>query len=155
MNQDDNKSRHWWRDGFYDWGLTRQDQRNYTRAVMLTISLLFLHMLAGLNLTAAPESYKTIPLWLWIFALSPLLLLPFVIYAWRRFLRETEELIRRIHLESAAIGFGWGMAIYFVYSVFGDIFFQLKTENPFEITVGIMAFVYVFCLSVRIRKFSE
>jgi len=98
MNQVNSNTpmRRWWQGWFVDWRLAKRDQRNYTKATVLTVSLMGLYMLAGVNLKAAPESYLTIPLWLWILAMSPLVLLPFVIQAWRRFLNETEELFYQL-----------------------------------------------------------
>ena len=55
-----------------------------------------------LNFLAMPEAVQ------WVVALAPTLIALVVLQTYLRFLRMTDEMMRRIHLQGLAIGFGTG-----------------------------------------------
>ena len=106
--------RSWWM-----WGMcgdyTPRDKENMQRYVLAvvawTTSFAVATVLLRFNRDAlGPVAYAV--------AVIPTLFGIGVIYSYVRFLREADELVRRVHLEALAVGFGVGMLFMMGYRLF-------------------------------------
>jgi hypothetical protein len=95
-------------------GLSELDRRNLRRynAWALIFALGFMASIVLLATTSLTETAVVA----WTVALVPDVLGVMAVRAYVRFLREADELVRKIHLEATALGFGAGVVFILGYS---------------------------------------
>ena len=104
---------------WFSWGchgfLSERDRRNLRRynAWVFAFALAFVTSVALLTKTSLGEAAAVA----WIVALVPDVLGVMAVRAYVRFLREADELVRKIHLEATALGFGAGVVFILGYSL--------------------------------------
>jgi hypothetical protein len=90
----------------WDADLTARDQRNI-RPIKIYASLWAISFLAAvLFLPRGTGGIETQPVWAWFVAAIPVPLGALFAHYYLRFIRETDEMMRKIHLEALAAGFG-------------------------------------------------
>jgi len=104
---------------WFSWGchgsLSERDRRNLRRynAWVVAFALAFVTAVALLTKPSLGEAAAGA----WIVALVPDVLGVMAVRAYVRFLREADELVRKIHLEATALGFGTGVVFILGYSL--------------------------------------
>ncbi len=104
---------------WFSWGchgyLSERDRRNLRRynAWVIAFTLAFVTSVALLTKTSLAEATAAG----WVVALVPDVLGVMAVRAYVRFLREADELVRKIHLEATALGFGIGVVFTLGYSL--------------------------------------
>ncbi len=87
-------------------GLSSRDRRN-ARPMYICMALWGLSFLiAHLFLPRGDGSMAAQPLWAWPVTILPIILGVLFAYYYQRFIRETDEMMRKIHLEALATAFG-------------------------------------------------
>lgn len=104
---------------WFSWGcngdLSERDRRNLRRynAWVLTFGFLFVASVALLARSGVVEG----TVMRWIVALVPDVVGVMAVRAYVRFLRDADELVRKIHLEATALGFGAGVVFILGYAL--------------------------------------
>lgn len=111
----DTETRKWW-ECFA--GSREADRRNNVRLVVWALAW-------AVGLTAVSQYVKGNPGLEgptgWVLALIPAVLALMVLLAYLRFMRETDELVRRIQRNGMAVGFGSVVMFGMTYAVFEDV----------------------------------
>jgi hypothetical protein len=141
------KQTSWWNTELRECDRTPQDRRNQQRVVVL----LFFWMVSfvALSILIREGNLQSGPLAWGAVGVSTVLGVAMLL-AYRRFLSETDELQRRIQLESLAWGFGGGfVAVYSAHLLdrLGAI------EGELAVLGGVMAFFYFLGLVVSHRRY--
>ncbi len=127
---------------------SKQDQRNQIHFVIWT----FLWALSLVAVTWGLKSDYDFPYRLdWLLAIVPTLLGIAVLISYIRFLRETDEMLRKIQLEGLAIGFGVGVLFTAGYQLFETVGAPAIDSHD---TVAIMMFAWVFGQLLAMRRYQ-
>lgn len=149
MNEDNRSGgsgegrRPWWAIGCSP-TMARGDRRNLRRfnALLFLWLVTFAGTLAVLRLQ--PDGLGA---WRFVVAATPALFLLVALLAYIKFIREADELTRKIQLESLAFGFGAGFWVMFGYSMLVK-----AGAPPLDTTDASMAMVFAYMVSVAMAQ---
>ena len=132
------------------------DKRNLIKASLWTFSFCVLLAISAV-VTDPPRDgeFLSRPWWQWVVILAPILPGIMAIPLWHRFLKNAEELIKRIYTEAAATGFAVFLIVFLSLGFIGKIF-GIEDSND-TITMAFCFTVFCFSLSLqyRLRKYNE
>lgn len=124
------------------WMGTERDRRN--RVATLRWSILLAAGVVG-SAFMLREGFGNSAALKWAIAAIPIALLIPWLLSYLRFIREADELIRKIQLEGLAVGFWAGFAFGIVYTVLGAVGLpRLDAASGIAFMVAIMALGYAF-----------
>lgn len=134
-----------------DPGLTRRDRRNLKPlkfyAAIWLVSFLFVHL-------TMPRGDGTIadqPLWVWAVIAVAIVSGMFLAHAYLRFIQGADELMRKIHIEALAFGFG----VAFVFGMGADLLAQVGIPKASGVTWAVMIAAYSIRLRVSRKAYCE
>jgi hypothetical protein len=132
-----------------DLGLTRRDRRNLKPlklyGAIWLVSFLFVH------LTRGEGTLETQPVWAWSAIAVAVISGVLLAHAYFRFIQGSDELMRKIHVE--ALAFGFGMA--FVFGMGADLLGQVGLDDAAEGTWAVMIVAYAVKLRISRKAYSE
>lgn len=133
----------------YDPGFTRRDRRNLKPlklyGAIWLVSFLFVH------LTRGEGTVETQPIWAWAAITVTILAGALLAHAYFRFIQGADELMRKIHIEALAFGFGAA----FVFGIGADLLAQVGLDDAAEGTWVVMIVAYAIKLRVSRKAYSE
>jgi hypothetical protein len=134
-----------------DPGLTRRDRHNLKplkfHAAIWLVSFLYAHLV----LPRGDGSLAAQPLWVWPVLAAPIVAGVLLAYAYLRFIQGADELMRKIHAEALAFGFG----VAFVFGMGADLLGQVGLDDAAEVTWAVMIAAYALRLRFSRRAYSE
>ena len=141
----------------WDAQLNARDRRNVKPiklyallwAISFLLAVLMLPVSDGMVFGQAELSEQ--PVWAWILAAIPIPLGVMLTHYYLRYIRQTDELMRKIHLEALATGFG----VAFVFGMGFILFGQLGLERFSGLTWHLMLIAYIWKLRSAQREYSE
>jgi len=131
--------------------LTPHDRRN-VRPMTICMLLFFVSFLiAHLFLPRGDGSMAAQPLWAWPATILPIILGALLAYYYQRFIRETDEMMRKIHLEALATAFG----VAFVVGMSAGLLDQMDVPKVgrADLTWSMMVVTYSVRLKMLTRKY--
>ena len=135
-----------------DAGLTSSDRRNlrpmYICMALWGVSFLIAHLF----LPREDGSMAAQPLWAWPVTILPIVLGVLLAYYYQRFIRETDEMMRKIHLEALATAFG----VAFVVGVAAGLLAQIdvpRIDEADDLTWAAMVGTYSVRLKMLARRY--
>ena len=121
----------------------RRNQKQFTLwALLWAITLVASTWLLREEFFSAPLS--------WLFAIVPSLVGLGGLFAYMRFLREADELVRKIELEGLAIGFGIGVLFLMGYQLLEQVGLPAISAH---ITAAVMLFAWLFGQVLARRRY--
>jgi hypothetical protein len=130
--------------------LTRRDQRNLKPlklyAAIWFVSFLFVHLTLPRGNTVEVQ-----PIWAWPAIALAIVAAALLAHAYYRFIQGADELMRKIHIEALAFGFGAA----FVFGVGADLFGQVGLDDAAEGTWAVMIVAYALRLRFSRKAYSE
>jgi hypothetical protein len=133
----------------YDPGLTRRDRRNLRPlklyGAIWLVSFLFVH------LTRGQRTLEAQPLWAWAAIAVAIVAGALLAHAYYRFIHGADELMRKIHIEALAFGFGAA----FVFGIAADLLGQVGLDDAAEGTWAVMIVAYALKLRFSRKAYSE
>lgn len=134
----------------WDADLPARDQRNI-RPIKIYASLWAISFLAAmLVLPRGDGSMETQPVWAWLVAAIPVPLGALFAHCYMRFVRETDEMMRKIHLEALAAGFG----VAFVFGLALIMLGELGMTRFGGLAWHLMLITYVWKIHMAKREHS-
>jgi hypothetical protein len=132
-----------------DPGLTRRDRRNLKPiklyGAIWLVSFLFVH------LTRGEGTVETQPAWAWAAIAVTIVAGALLAHAYFRFIQGADELMRKIHIEALAFGFGAA----FVFGIGADLLGQVGLDDAAEGTWAVMIIAYAIKLRISREAYSE
>ena len=134
-----------------DAGLTSSDRRNLRPMYICTLLFTVSFLIARLFLPRGDGSMAAQPLWAWPVTILPIVLGVLLAYYYQRFIRETDEMMRKIHLEALATAFG----VAFVVGMSAGLLDQIDVPKvgKADLTWSIMVVTYSVRLKMLARKY--
>jgi peptidoglycan/LPS O-acetylase OafA/YrhL len=121
-----------------DPGLTARDRANRKPLVTCAALWALSYHAAHLLLPRGSGAMDTEPLWGWALIALSVALGSLLAFYYLRFVRGLDELMRRIHIEALAVGFG----VAFVFGMAVDLLAQIGLDRFNEITWAVMVMAY-------------
>jgi hypothetical protein len=138
------------RSGPWDAGLTHRDKRNFKPLAICFGLWTASFIAASLFLPRGFFAPAALPPWEWPLAILPLVFGTLVAYYFQRFLRGTDELMRRIHLEALAVGF----AAAFVFGMGAGLLNRLGVPQVSGLTWAVMVIGYLVKLALSSTQYD-
>ena len=130
-------------------GLTTRDQRNARRWSICLLVWVASFTTAVVILPVSDGSIGAQPMWAWALAAVPVIPGVLLVRLHLRLMRETDELMRKIHLEALAVGFG----VAFVWGMSAALLGQLGIHKPEGVTWFAMYLAYWLKLGLAVRRY--
>jgi len=138
--------RPWWAWGCHD-QMTPEDLRNHGRLNLAVLSWLAVFALAVILVRKDVVTGRP---WDVLVAISPIPVSLWVLHRYRRFLAQTDELNRKIHLEAAALAFGGGIVLMFGWTLLESV--GAPRMGATEPVVPMVA-IYAIAQSLATRRY--
>jgi hypothetical protein len=133
-------------DNACDPGLTSRDHRNMRALRYVAIPWFVSFLAAHLFLPPSEDQIASVPTWVWPLMGIPIALGTLMAYYYYRFIQGADELVRKMHVEALAVGFGTA----FVVGMVGDLFGQIGV--PKLSTLTWVAMLVAFSIRLNISK---
>ena len=132
-------------------GLPARDRRNWRRMTICLLLWAFSFVGAHIFLPQGDGSMAAQPVWAWPVTILPIILGVLLAYYYQRFIRETDELMRKIHLEALATAFG----VAFVVGMSAGLLAQMDVPkmNKADLTWSLMVVTYTVRLKMLARRY--
>lgn len=134
-----------------DPGLTRRDQRNLRPLRLYAVIWAASFMFAHLFLPTDVGGPGTMPFWAWPVLAISIVFGSLLAHAYWRFIREADELLRKIHIEALAVGFG----VAFVFGMGANLFDQVGIPKVAQVTWAVMLLAYSLRLRISRKAYCE
>jgi len=152
MNQSDGSAGRWW---FASWIFHGPDGRNARRATLWTSAFCVLLMIGGLGYGPVETGdFRIFSVWRWLLTLAPVVPGIFAIFAWRRFINNAEELLKRIYTEAAAFAFSVALVLFPGIYIAARVFGEAEAANANLLVFVIVLLTFLFGVQHRLRKFD-
>jgi len=135
----------------WDAGLNTHNQRNIRPIKFYALFWSISFVAAVLFLPLGDGTRETQPIWAWLLAAIPVIPGTLLAHHYLRFIRETDELMRKLHLEALAAGFG----VAFVFGTGFILLGQLEMTKFTGLTWHLMLLTYIWKLRSAQREYSE
>lgn len=112
-----------------DEGLPARDRASARTATRWMVLWAVSFLAAILVLGPFPGGAAATPVWAWGLVLLPIVPGAFALRAYIRYLREGDELIRKIHVEAAVVGFGVASVMSVGFNLLGQLFGQWEDSG--------------------------
>jgi len=133
-------------------GLPAHDRENAKRASIWMGVWAATFIAAIVVLGPVPGGVRATPWWAWLLAVLPVAPGVMALRAYVRYLREGDELVRKIHVEAAAVGFGVASVVSIGFNLLGQLFGQW--EDSGAMTFLAMWIAYSVALNRARRRFQ-
>jgi len=155
MNQSDGGARQWWQGLFGSWIFHGPDARNAVSAWGWTTVFGVLLTLGGLPYGPVEiGEFRTFSVWRWILILAPLVPGLMAIVAWRRFLKNAEELLQQIYAEAAGLAFAVALVLFIGIYLAGRILGGAEAGDASQVVFAIVLFTFLFAVKLKLRRFG-
>ncbi len=108
-------------DNQWDKGLNARDRRNVRPIKIHALLWSVFFLVAALVLPAGGGDLESQPAWAWAIAALPIPFAVMLAHHYLRFIRETDELMKKIHLEALAAGFGVAFVVGMGFILLGQL----------------------------------
>jgi hypothetical protein len=153
MNQSDGSARRWWL--FGSWIFHGPDGRNAASAWAWTLVFGVLLTIGGLPYGPVEMGeFRAFSVWRWILILAPVIPGLVAIFAWRRFLKNAEELLKRIYSEAAGLAFAVALVLFPGIYIAGRILGGAEAGDASQLVFTIVLFTFLFTVQHRLRQFN-
>lgn len=132
-------------------GLPARDRENARRASIWMGLWGVTFVVAIVVLGPVPGGAWATPWWKWLLAFLPVIPGVLALRAYVRYLREGDELVRKIHVEAAAVGFGVASVVAIGFNLVGQLFGQW--EDAGAMTFLAMWIAYSITLNRARRRY--
>ena len=155
MNQSDGSARRRWQGLFGNWIFHGPDGRNAVSAWVWTLVFGVLLMIGGLPYGPVEiGEFRTFSVWRWILILAPVVPGLMAIVAWRRFLKNAEELLKQIYAEAAGLAFAVALVLFIGIYIAGRIVGGAEAGDASQVVFTIVLFTFLFAVQHRLRQFN-
>ena len=134
----------------WDAGLTARDKRNLRPLKWFGALWVASFVAARLLLPREPSLPAEAPPWAWGLAIAAIVFSGLLALGYLRFLRGADELMRRIHLEALAAGFGAA----FVFGMGAGLLAQLGMPKVGGLTWAVMVLGYLVKLAISSKSYE-
>ena len=131
--------------------LTARDRRNIRPLHICMLLWAASFIIAHLFLPQGDGSLAAQPVWAWPVTIVPIILGGLLAYYYQRFIRETDEMLRKIHIEALATAFG----VAFVVGMSTGLLAQMGVPkmNKADLTWSLMVITYSVRLKMLARRY--
>jgi hypothetical protein len=155
MHQSEGSARSWRQALFGNWIFHGPDGRNAVSAWVWTSVFGVLLTVGGLPYGPVEiGEFRTFSVWRWILILAPVAPGLMAVVAWRRFLKNAEELLKQIHAEAAGLAFAVALVLFLGIFIAGRIVGGAEAGDATQIVFTIVLFTFLFGVKHRLRKFD-
>ena len=141
------------RPGHWNWIFHGPDGRNAVTAWAWTLSFMALMTIAGLPYGPVETGeFRTFSLWRWILVLAPVIPGLMAIVAWRRYLTNAEDMLKKIYTEAAGLAFAVAVVLFVAIYVGGRIVGGAEADDANLIVFTIVLFTFVFNVQQQLRR---
>jgi hypothetical protein len=155
MNQSDGSARRWWQGLFGNWIFHGPDGRNAVSAWAWTLVFGVLLTIGGLPYGPVEMGeFRAFSVWRWILILAPVIPGLMTIFAWRRFLKNAEELLKRIYTDAAGLAFAVALVLFPGIYIAGRIVGGVEAGDASQLVFTIVLFTFLFTVQHRLRQFN-
>jgi len=141
------------------WNLSANDSKNFNLAMLSSLIFMVLLATSGIVLDPNPGDFNTMLAWQWLLALAPMIPGVGAVYLWVRFLRQVEELYRKVIIEAAATSFSIAFVLHLIIymlgnNIIGEESFAISALDISGLTWTVMLFSFVISWRLRLRHYE-
>jgi hypothetical protein len=138
-----------------NWIFHGPDGRNAVSAWTWTVVFVVLLTIGGLPYGPVEMGeYRTFSVLRWILILVPVLPGLMAILAWRRFLKNAEELIRQVYTQAAGFAFAVAVVLFLGIYIAGRIVGSAEGGNASLVVFTVVLITFMFTVQHRLRQLS-
>jgi hypothetical protein len=147
MNRSDVSVRHW------NWIFHGPDGRNAVSAWSWAMAFMVLLALGGLPYGPVQTGeFHTFSFWRWILILAPVAPGLMAIVAWRRYLRNAEELLKQIYTDAAGLAFAVAVVLFVAIYIGGRIVGGAEADDANLMVFVMVLLTFLFRVRHRLRQ---
>lgn len=141
------------------WNLSANDSKNFILAMLSSFVFMVLLATSGILLDPKPGDFKTMLAWQWILALAPMIPGVGAVYLWVRFLRQVEELYRKVITTAAATSFSIAFVLHLIIhmlgnNIIGEESIDISALDMSGLTWTVMLFSFVISWRLYLRHYE-
>ena len=141
--------------GRANWIFQGPDGRNAVSAWTWTLAFVVLLAMGGLPYGPVETGeFRTFSVWRWILVLAPVIPGLMAIVAWRRYLHNAEEMLKKIYTEAAGLAFAVAVVLFVGIYVGGRIVGGAEADDANLIVFTIVLFTFVFNVQQQLRRLN-
>jgi hypothetical protein len=149
MNRSESRAGHW------NWIFHGPDGRNAVSAWAWTVALVVLLTIGGLPYGPVEMGeFRTFSVWRWILVLTPVMPGLMAIVAWRRYLRNAEEMLKKIYTEAAGLAFAVAVVLFIGIYIGGRIVGGAEADDASLMVFTIVLFTFLFNVQRQLRRLN-
>jgi hypothetical protein len=149
MNRSESTPGHW------NWIFHGPDGRNAVSAWAWTLAFMVLLTIGGLPYGPVETGeFRTFSGWRWILVLTPVVPGLMAIVAWRRYLRNAEEMLKKIYTEAAGLAFAVAVVLFIGIYIGGRIVGGAQADDASLIAFTIVLLTFVFTVQRQLGRLN-